>query len=125
MTTLRTGVDLVDIVRVRDLVSAGGTSFLDQVWTAREQDFCDGDPKRLATRWGAKEATMKALGTGFPDIPYCDIEVLSRQGEMPELLLAGRAAEVARDSGLDVWTLSFSHEGELAVAMVVALGGQT
>ena len=122
---LRTGVDLVDIDRVRRLVESGGQAFLDQTWTEAEQAYCAGAPDRLAARWGAKEAVMKALGAGFPDIEHLDIEVVSAQGEAPSLQLSGDAAQYASSLRLTEWSLSLSHEVGLALAFVVATGNPT
>lgn len=122
---VRTGVDLVDIERVRRLADTGGQAFLDQTWTREEQRYCAGRPDRLATRWGAKEAVMKALGSGFPDIEHLEIEVVSAVGRAPQLVLTGGAAQQASDLGLTEWALSLSHEMGLAMASVVAAGGSS
>lgn len=119
---LRTGVDLVDIDRVRRLAESGGSAFLNQTWTEAEQTYCAGSAERLAARWGAKEAVMKALGAGFPDIEHLDIEVVSAQGMAPHLRLSGDAAEHASHLRLTKWSLSLSHELGLALALVVATG---
>lgn len=117
---LRTGVDLVDIDRIRQLATSGGHAFLDKIWTEAEQAYCDSSAERLAARWGAKEAVMKALGAGFPDIEHLDIEVLSTQGKAPRLRLTGYAADYATSLNLTEWSLSLTHEGGLALAFVVA-----
>jgi holo-[acyl-carrier protein] synthase len=117
---LRIGVDLVDIDRVRQLAASGGPAFVDQTWTESEQAYCAGSAMRLAARWGAKEAVMKALGAGFPDIEHLDIEVVSVRGEAPRLRLSGDAAEYAANLNLTEWSLSLSHEGGFALAFVVA-----
>ena len=122
---LRTGVDLVDIDRVRQLAASGGQAFLDQTWTQAEQAYCAGRAERLAARWGAKEAVMKALGAGFPDVEHLDIEVVSTQGEAPRLLLSGDAADYATSLSLTEWSLSLSHESGLALAFVVATDERT
>lgn len=119
---LRTGVDLVEIDRVRRMAESGGRAFLDQTWTEAEQGYCAGDPTRLAARWGAKEAVMKALGAGFPDIEHLEIEVMSEQGVAPRLRLSGAAAQCASDLRVTEWSLSLSHEMGLALAFVVATG---
>jgi holo-[acyl-carrier protein] synthase len=119
---LRTGVDIVEIERIRVMVQAGGSAFLDQTWTQAEQTYCADSAERLAARWGAKEAVMKALGAGFPDIEHLDIEVVSKQGDAPRLLLSGEAAQYASGLGISEWSLSLSHEMGLAVAFVVAIG---
>jgi holo-[acyl-carrier protein] synthase len=122
---LRTGVDLVDIDRVRQLAASGGRAFLDKTWTEAEQAYCAGSAERLAARWGAKEAVMKALGAGFPDVEHLDIEVVSTQGEAPRLQLSGDAADYATRLNLTEWSLSLSHESGLALAFVVATDERT
>lgn len=119
---IRTGVDLVEIDRVRRMAESGGRAFLDQTWTEAEQAYCGGDPTRLAARWGAKEAVMKVLGAGFPVIEHLDIEVVSAQGVAPLLRLTGDAALWASNLRLTEWSLSLSHEMGLALAFVVATG---
>lgn len=120
--TLRSGVDLVSADRVRAYVDSGGSAFNGAVWTASEQQECAGDAARLAGRWGVKEAVMKALGRGWPDISWTDIEVVGAAGAPPVLALAGGAAAAAVAAGLDTWSISISHEGDLAVALAVAVG---
>lgn len=122
---VRSGVDLVDVQRIFDLADTGGASFVEQVWTPAEQDYCGGDADRLAGRWAAKEATMKALGVGFPDLHFLDIEVLATPGRAPRLHLHGPAAAAADTLGLTAWSVSISHERALAVALVVATGSIT
>jgi len=122
---LRSGIDLVDVHRVADLIEAGGDAFVRDVWTKAEQAYCEGNPERLASRWGAKEATMKALGLGFPDVSFRDIEVTSSVGHQPGLHLHGAAATAADALGLNDWSVSLSHEGGLAIAFVIGTGTGT
>ncbi len=122
---LRSGVDLVDVYRVAQLIEAGGDTFVSDVWTEAEQAYCEGSPERLASRWGAKEAAMKALGIGFPDVSLRDIEVTSSVGHQPGLHLHGAAATAAEALGLSDWSVSVSHEGGLAVAFVIGTGTST
>ncbi|MEA5358290.1 holo-ACP synthase [Amycolatopsis sp., V23-08] len=119
---LRSGVDLVDVLRVADLVTAGGAGFVDNVWTTAEQDYCGQRAEQLAGRWAAKEAAMKALGVGFPDVSFLDIEVFGETGKAPLLRLRGAAAATAGTLGLTTWSVSISHERDLAVAFVIATG---
>lgn len=119
---LRSGVDLVDVQRIADLAEAGGAAYLDTVWTEAEQNYCAGQAERLAGRWAAKEATMKALGLGFPQLGFLDIEVLGELGHAPYLRLRNRAAATASGLGLTDWSVSISHERHLAVALVIATG---
>ncbi len=119
---LRSGVDLVDVHRIADLIEAGGDTFANNVWTDAERSYCGANPERLASRWGAKEAAMKALGLGFPDVSFRDIEVTSSVGHQPRLHLRGAAATAAEALGLSDWSVSLSHEDGLAIAFVIGTG---
>jgi holo-[acyl-carrier protein] synthase len=115
------GIDLVHIPRMAR--NAQRPSFLDRAFTALEQEQCAGDPARLAGRWAAKEAAMKALGRGLGEIPLTDLEVLRDGSGAPQLLLHGRAGVVGSDQGWTTWTVSVSHDGDYATAVVMALAG--
>jgi holo-[acyl-carrier protein] synthase len=121
----RSGVDLVDVARIADLIESGGVGFLGDVWTPTEQTYCAGNPECLAGRWAAKEATMKALGAGFPELRFVDIEVVGEAGGAPVLRLHGTAAKKANTLGITDWSVSISHERALAVAVVFATGSIT
>jgi holo-[acyl-carrier protein] synthase len=120
---VRVGVDVVDVDQVRSMMSAAGRSFLEAGWTARELAYCAGQPERLAARWAAKEATMKALGTGIGDISLLDVEVDSMNGAPPRLVLRGGAAAEADRLGVSSWSVSLSHVSMVAVAVVIGCGG--
>lgn len=115
------GVDMVDIRELADMIEASGQSFMDMSWTPAEQAYCAGSIPRLAARWAAKEATMKALGHGIGEVDPIDIEVVSAEGERPSLQLRGSAAALARDLGVDHMAVSLSHEANGAIAFVVAM----
>jgi len=119
---LRAGVDLVSVSRLGNLVREGDPGFTDAVWTATEQRSAAGDPRRLAGRWGVKEAMMKALGAGWPDIAWTEIEVVGGPGEQLSVELTGGAASVARGAGVELWAISVSYEGDLAMAFAVGTG---
>ncbi|NYS18552.1 4'-phosphopantetheinyl transferase superfamily protein [Streptomyces sp. SJ1-7] len=84
--------------------------------------YCANRPERLASRWAAKEATMKALGQGVGQISPLEVEVEAAEGQMPTLLLSGNAAARARQLHLDTWSVSLTHEDRWALAFVVGLG---
>ncbi|MGH2705017.1 MAG: holo-ACP synthase [Actinomycetota bacterium] len=114
---IRIGIDLVEIARL-DAALARWPRLADRLFTAGERAYAAerADPgQHLAARFAAKEATMKALGTGWPQIGWHDVEVGS-EGERPALLLSGRAAELA--SGAEV-AVSLAHDGGFAVAQVL------
>ncbi len=119
------GTDLVGIARIRGVHTRQGERFLARVYTAAEQAYClaAADPaERLATRWAAKEAVMKALGTGWTGgVDFRQIEVVSGAGA-PRLVLSGSAAEVARSLGVARWLLTLSHSDGMALAVALAEG---
>lgn len=123
---LRTGIDLVSVSALTAHLAAD-SSLLDLVWTGEEQRDCADQLERLATRWAAKEATMKALGTAWPDVAWEDITVRSGPSG-PILVLSGEAAAVSERLGLTYWDVSLSHESinedTLATAVVVAIGSE-
>lgn len=116
---IRTGVDLVDIRRFREIASLRGLPFLSRIFTPLELARKNAIPS-LAARFAAKEAFMKALGTGLSDgVSWHDIEIVRGDGP-PEIRAAGRAGELlgARDV-----SLSISHTADTAVAFVVISNG--
>jgi len=119
---IATGVDLVSVARVAGFVRDIGEPFLRRTWTAAELSDCGGDAERLAARWAAKEAVLKALGTGVSAVAMTDVEIVSEASGAPRVRLSGAAASRAAEIGLTTWSLSLSHESGLAVAVVVAVG---
>ena len=115
---LRVGIDTVQVASVRDAIAAHGERYLARVYTARERDDCGGDPERLAARFAAKEATLKALRAGDGGIPWTAIEVVRDRSGAVDLHLTGAAAELAGSAELAV---SITHEGGLASAVVVVV----
>ena len=120
METLTTGVDLIEIARVAGVLARYGHRFLGRVYTPEEIDYCRGRPANLAARFAAKEAAMKALGTGIRGVSWQDIEVVRAESGAPSLRLHGRAKARAARLGVEQMALSLSHSREYAVAMVVA-----
>jgi holo-[acyl-carrier protein] synthase len=122
MTLLRTGIDLVEIERMRSMLERHGERFLRRVYTSQELADSDGSPASLSARFAAKEAVSKALGTGIGDVAWQEIEVLRSPSGEPFLALHGDARRLADEQGLTTWALSLSHTQHYAVAQVVALG---
>lgn len=120
---LRTGVDLIEIARVRAAIDAHGARFLTRVYTTDELACCRQRIESLAARFAAKEAVAKTLGTGVwrNGIAWTDIEVLREASGAPHLLLHGAAATIAATLGLSAWSLSLSHDRTHAIAFVVAM----
>ncbi len=118
---LHSGVDLIEIARVKDVLARHGQRFLNRVYTAREQDYCGDRLPELAARFAAKEAVMKALGTGARGVAWREIEVLPNRRGKPLVYLYGRARERAERIGLKALDVSLSHERDFAVAAVVGM----
>jgi holo-[acyl-carrier protein] synthase len=122
--SVRVGIDLVSIARLERLLDDHDTARQD-VFTERELDYCQHKRRcvdHLAARFAAKEAVLKALGTGMAKgARWTDVEVLNTQHGRPTVHLHGRVATLAARRGLRELDLSLSHSGGLAVASVVSL----
>ena len=116
---LSTGVDIIEIDRVRQVLERYGLRFLQRVFTPGEIAYCRNRAPNLAARFAAKEATMKALGTGVRGVSWRDIEVVRAASGAPGLLLHGRCLARAQRLGVSETSLSMSHSREYAVAFVV------
>jgi holo-[acyl-carrier protein] synthase len=114
------GIDLVEIAALSDLLNAGGTAFVDAGWTTGEQVDCGGVPERLAGRWAAKEAIMKALGHGIGELEPKDVEIETSVEGAPIVVLHLGALELANALGIGEWHLSITHEGGWAAAIAIA-----
>jgi len=116
-----TGVDIVDLNRVRRIWETYGLRFADRILAESEKDRARRiTVELLSSRFAAKEACVKALGTGFTrGIGYRDIAVHSQSSGKPEIILSRGAKEAADRLGLRASHLSLSHERHLAVAMVI------
>lgn len=119
---LRTGVDLIEVERVASAIQRHGDRFLRRIFTPRELEEVGGSVPSLATRFAAKEAVSKALGTGIGAITFQHIEVLRGSAGEPRLCLHGEAQRQAEALGLVAWSISLSHTQEHAIALVVASG---
>ncbi len=117
---LVTGVDIIEIERVGAVASRYGERFLNRIYTRGEQDYARGRAPQLASRFAAKEAVMKLLGTGTRGIRWRDIEVTRRPGRAPQIKLHNTARSRARKLGIHDIAVSLSHSREYAVASVVA-----
>jgi len=113
------GVDIIETDRVRAALERFGERFQQRVYTAVEVAFCRGRVHELAARFAAKEAVMKALGTGARGLAWREIEVLPNRRGKPLVYLYGRARERAERIGLGGLDVSMSHSREYAVAFVV------
>ena len=113
------GVDIIEIGRIKQAVERWGQRFLARTYTHGELAYCRGRAPQLAARFAAKEAMMKALGTGRDGVGWRDIEVVRQRGRAPTIQLHGRAQGVAERLAVGHTALSISHSREYAVASVV------
>ena len=121
------GIDLVSTARLGDLAQRHGDRFYERVFTAAERAYCEKSVKRrmehLAGRFAAKEAVLKALGTGLTGgIAWTEVEVVRAPSGQPGVRLTGRAAQIAAERGVTTWWLSISHIESHAVASAIAVG---
>jgi len=121
------GTDLVGVARIAGVYARHGEHFLARTYSAGERTYCLAarDPaERLAARWAAKEACMKALGTGWAKgVGFTDISLLADAAGVPRLALAGGALRVAERLGARRWHCSVSHSDGFAMAVVVLEAG--
>ena len=124
-----TGIDVIEVERIERALMRPltGERFRARVFTAEEVRYCEsrGRPRfqSYAARFAAKEATMKALGTGWNrNVGWGEIEVVRQRGHAPTIRLSGKAAELARKRGITVFHLSITHTDATAMAHVIAEG---
>jgi holo-[acyl-carrier protein] synthase len=118
-----TGIDLAEVPRIRHSIERFGDRFLKRIYTAGEIRYCDSKANRVeryAARFAAKEAAMKALGTGWSHgVRWRDCEVSRMPGGRPTIVFHGRAGEIASKLGVNNAALSISHTEEQAIAQVI------
>ena len=123
---LAVGIDLVAVEEVQAAVAKFGDRYLSRVFTDHEVACSSGEgvvgARHLAARFAAKEATMKALGPSDGLPAWRSIEVRQEENGRCTLRLSGQAAELARRAELSDFAVSLSHEGNLAAAVVLAMG---
>lgn len=124
MAEAAVGVDLVEIAHMEKIITET-PSFLDKVFTEEERAYCELSTRpyaHYAARFAAREAVLKALGTGFSDgVGRKDVSVSKDDRGRPVAVLSGRAAEIAQDKGIIEVALSLSLTKELAVANAMAI----
>lgn len=125
---IRVGLDLVEVRRIRDSVDRFGERFLGRLYSSGELDAArrggGWSAESLAARFAAKEAAIKAFDLGEAGIDWRDIEVRSLPGGRCELALHGPVAGRAADLGVNQISLSLTHDGDYAGAVVTAWCGQ-
>jgi len=119
---LRTGVDLIEISRIEEVIARHGKHYLERIYTPAELEYCGKRAESLAGRFAAKEAVAKALGCGIGDVTWKEIEILGDEQNAPTLTLSGGAESMSKELGLANWSVSISHSQSHSVALVVAIG---
>ena len=124
MNIVGIGTDLVEIERFR-LAMQRRAHLPERLFSDDERAYAfrHHDPApRLAARFGAKEAVMKALGVGLGAFKLRDVEVVRRRGGAPVVAVYGKAAVLADERGVTVWHLSLTHTDSMAMAVAIAVG---
>jgi holo-[acyl-carrier protein] synthase len=118
-----TGVDIAEVPRIRESIERFGDRFLRRIFTDGEIRYCERKARRYesyAARFAAKEAGMKALGTGWSrGVRWRDIEVVRPKGQRPTLQFHGQAAAIAASLGTKNIALSLTHTSDQALAHVI------
>lgn len=122
-----TGVDIVQVDRIKKIIERWGDKFLKRLFTAEEISYCKSkkEPAHyFAVRFAAKEAAGKMFGTGLGKIKWTDIEVKKDEYGCPSLRFYDQAEKFARKKGIERVHLSLSHEKEYSLAQVIGEGGK-
>ena len=117
------GLDIAEVDRIEEAIARHGAPFLERLFTPAEASYCERHKnryERYAARFAAKEAAMKALGTGWSrGVRWRDIEVAREPGGKPTLHLVGVARQIADQLGVKHISLTITHSGNLALAQVI------
>ena len=126
MKIIGIGTDITEISRIEKMVEKHTEHFLNRVYTAEERQYSLGKKRQgehLAGRWAAKEAVLKAIGTGWTGrITWQDVEVCNEVNGAPKIKLTGEAGHIADTLGIRNVLITISHSNEYAVAFAVAVG---
>lgn len=117
------GTEIVECVRIAKMIETHGEQFLERVYTPNEIEYCMRTPNAaqyFATRWAAKEATMKAMRCRHQGVRWTDIEIIVPSGEGPAVILSGAAALFAQQMGIERLHVSLGACRTHATAYVVA-----
>ena len=128
MTIIGIGTDIVEVLRIAQMIERHGELFLNRVFTPREIAYCSARKaatQHYAGRWAAKEAILKALGTGWArGIQWRDMEIRNDGAGRPRVALAGGARDMCEQLGIGDMLVSISHCRTHATAFAVALSAE-
>lgn len=119
---LRSGIDTIEISRLKEIQPEIRERFISRVFTTEEISQARNRNDVLSGLFAAKEAVSKALGTGIGRVAWQDIEIIHLLSGQPNVHLHGHAKIVAEQLGLEEWSVSISHDRNKAVALAVAIG---
>jgi holo-[acyl-carrier protein] synthase len=127
MNVVGIGTDIVECLRIAQMIERHGELFIGRVYTQHEIEYCSSRKaatQHYAGRWAAKEAVLKAMGTGWSrGISWRDIEIRNDKGGKPIIALGGGARDVCEELGIAHLLISISHCRSHATAYALALGG--
>jgi holo-[acyl-carrier protein] synthase len=116
------GTDIIEVGRIENMV-ARGKQYLEAIFTEKEMEYCESKARRYeyyAARYAAKEAMMKAFGTGWRDgLTYLDIEIVHDELGRPQVDLHGYARELFNHHQISQVSISISHSKENAIAVII------
>jgi holo-[acyl-carrier protein] synthase len=128
MKVIGIGTDIVECLRVAQMIEKHEDVFIQRVYTPGEIEYCGSRKaatQHYAGRWAAKEAILKAMGTGWSNgIQWTDIEVVNQMGGKPFVRLGGQAKIICDSRGIDEILISISHCRNFATAFATAMGGE-
>lgn len=123
-----TGIDIVEISRIRNAAKKWQKNFLLKIFTDKELEYSNekiSSYQHLAARFAAKEAVLKALGSGLTSrMEWCDIEVWNEESGKPNVRLTGEVERVSQGRGVKGIIISMSHTRTYAVASVILVNGK-
>jgi holo-[acyl-carrier protein] synthase len=116
------GIDIIEIKRVEKL-SARGRQYLETIFTENEMDFCEAKARKhehYAAQYAAKEALLKALGTGWQGgLAYSDIEIIHEESGQPKVFVRGKVKKYFDQHKIQQTSISMSHTRETAIAVII------
>jgi holo-[acyl-carrier protein] synthase len=125
MNIIGIGTDIIECERIDRMIQRHGSHFIDRVFTKREIQYCTdrkSSDQHFAGRWAAKEAVLKALGTGWiSGIAWTDVEVINESSGKPQIKLHGGAKKIATEKKITEIHLSISHCKSHAIAFATAI----
>ena len=128
MTVIGIGTDIVECLRIAQMIERHGELFLTRVFTPREIEYCSSRKaatQHYAGRWAAKEAILKALGTGWSrGIRWLDMEIRNDAAGQPSVALGGGARDLCERLGIGNMLISISHCRSQATALAVAVAAE-